>query len=63
MPCDIGGRGFTLEKLAPDTCRTLETYHTRIDGAACSCDCRGFLRHQLCKHADALAALVGAERL
>lgn len=63
VPCDIGGRGFVVEKVDPTTGRTVETYHTRIDSAACSCDCRGFLRHQLCKHTDALTALVGAERL
>ena len=63
VPCDIGGRGFVVEKVDPATGRTLETYHTRIDGEHLSCDCRGFLRHQLCKHTDALIALVAAERL
>ncbi len=55
------GRGFKVEKvglLVNDP-----PYHVNLDGDKRSCECKGFLRHGHCKHADGLAALIAAGRL
>jgi len=60
IPADYG-RGFKVEKvglMANDP-----PYHVNIDGDKRSCECKGFLRHGHCKHADGLAALVAAGQL
>jgi hypothetical protein len=57
IACDIGGRGFTVEKL--DGLMEVETvYHVRIDSETRVCDCKGHLQHHHCKHADGIAKLV-----
>jgi hypothetical protein len=59
IPSDFG-RGFCLEKIG-DAEST--AYHVNLSDAGNSCECRGFLRWDRCKHADGLAALVKAGRL
>jgi hypothetical protein len=63
--CDIGGRGFRLDKCAEGSGSDGEenSYDVRVDGAADgSCTCKGFTyhRHQKpCKHIAALKVLIG----
>ena len=40
-----------------------ETYHVNLDGDKRTCECKGFLKWNHCKHADGLAALIAAGRL
>lgn len=57
--CDLGGRGFQLEKLVgagSDASESCYHVHLATDGHH-SCDCRGFTRHHACKHVDAIALL------
>ncbi|CAN5522889.1 hypothetical protein BH11PLA2_BH11PLA2_21880 [soil metagenome] len=59
IPCEIGGRGFTIHKLGLG-----EVYHVRVgDPGDCSCECLGFLRHDHCKHVAGLRALLRAKLL
>jgi hypothetical protein len=60
MPADFG-RAFQVEKIGLTV--NDSPYHVHIDGGRRSCECKGFLRHGHCKHADGLAALVAAGRL
>jgi hypothetical protein len=60
LPADFG-RGFLVEKVGID--RDEAKYHVNIDTARRSCECKGFLRHGHCKHADGIAALIAAGRL
>jgi len=55
LPADFG-RGFKVEKVGME-CQE-SAYHVHIDGDTRSCECKGFLHHGHCKHADGLAALV-----
>jgi hypothetical protein len=55
------GRGFKVEKIGLD-CRE-SAYAVNIDGETRSCECKGFLRHGHCKHADGIAALIAAGKL
>jgi hypothetical protein len=57
IPADFG-RSFHVEKLSDGT-----VYQVNIDGTHRLCDCRGFLQHHHCKHADGIAALVAAGKL
>jgi hypothetical protein len=59
LPADFG-RGFLVEKVGID--RDAAKYHVNI-GEQRSCECKGFLHHGHCKHADGLAALIAAGRL
>ena len=52
------GRGFQLEKIGAE-----ESYHVNVEGVRKTCECKGYLRHSHCKHADGLAALIAAGRL
>jgi hypothetical protein len=61
--CQIGGSGYTVEKLDPASQEPVEVYHVRIDGATRACDCKGHARHQHCKHADGLAKLIELKRI
>ena len=62
--CDIGGRGFRLDKTleASGSDRGESSYDVRVDGSSDgSCTCKGFTYHQHhkpCKHIAALQALV-----
>jgi hypothetical protein len=60
LPADFG-RGFLVEKVGID--RDTAKYHVNLDGDRRSCECKGFLRHGHCKHADGIAALIAAGRL
>jgi hypothetical protein len=60
IPADFG-RGFKVEKIGLHA--NDPPYHVHLDGDQRSCECKGFLRHGHCKHADGLAALVAAGRL
>jgi SWIM zinc finger len=53
IPCEIGGRGFAVHRLGLGT-----LYHVRIgEPEDCSCECRGFLTHDRCRHVLGLLAL------
>jgi hypothetical protein len=52
------GRGFRLEKAGGE-----EVYHVNREGTRTTCECKGFLRHSHCKHADGLAALIAVGQL
>ena len=60
IPADFG-RVFKVEKIGL-TCND-PPYHVNIDGDTKTCECKGFLRHGHCKHADGLAALLAAGKL
>jgi hypothetical protein len=59
VPADFG-RAFRLEKIGEEDG---EAYHVNLDGQQRTCECKGHLRHNHCKHADGLAALIAAGRL
>jgi hypothetical protein len=60
IPADFG-RGFAVEKIGLHA--NEPPYHVNIDGERKTCECKGFLHHGHCKHADGLAALIAAGRL
>ena len=59
LPADFG-RGFKVEKIG---LHESGSYAVNIDGEKRSCECKGFMRHGHCKHADGIAALIAAGRL
>jgi hypothetical protein len=67
--CDIGGRGFRLDKCCEGSGSDREEsgYDVRVDGGSDgSCTCKGFTfhRHQKpCKHIAAVQALVKLGKL
>ena len=69
IECQIGGRGFRLDKCAEGTGsdRGESSYDVRVDGERDgSCTCKGFLyhRHQKpCKHISAVQTLVRLGKL
>ena len=69
IPCDIGGRGFRLDKCCEGTGSDREesSYDVRVDGAADgSCTCKGFTFHRHgkpCKHISAVQTLVRLGKL
>ena len=69
IPCEIGGRGFRLDKTleASGSDREESSYDVRVDGQADgSCTCKGFTyhRHQKpCKHISAVQTLVRLGKL
>ncbi len=59
IPCEIGGRGFTVYRLGLG-----EVYHVRVGQPHdCSCDCRGFLYYHRCRHVLGLLALAQEGRI
>ncbi len=60
IPSDFGfgAVGFEVEKLDADLA-TIEAYHVHLADRpeVCSCECKGFLRWNHCKHLDGLKAL------
>jgi hypothetical protein len=60
IPADFG-KGFKVEKIGLH--ENDPPYHVNIDDDKRSCECKGFLRHGHCKHADGLAALVARGQL
>ena len=66
IPCDIGGRGFRLDKCAEGTGsdREAASYDVHLDDAlGHSCTCKGWCYKAKCKHVDAAAALVRLGKL
>ena len=54
IPCEIGGRGFTVHRLGLGN-----LYHVRVGTPEeCSCECKGFLRWGHCRHILGLLALI-----
>lgn len=54
IPCQIGGRGFSLRRLGRDT-----VYDLRVGAPAdTSCECKGFIYRDTCRHLLALRALI-----
>lgn len=55
----MGRAGFQFAKIDADH-MAIETYDLLVDhaGKVSSCDCKGFVAHQHCKHRDALAKLL-----
>ena len=60
IPADFG-QGFLVEKFGID--RDTAKYHVNIEADKKTCECKGFLRHGHCKHADGLAALIARGQL
>src|SRR5579884_2706988 len=62
---DIGadrGRGFRLTK-AHGAPGEAGEYDVNLDGQFSSCECKGFLRHNHCRHIESLTALTNAGKL
>lgn len=65
--CEIDadfGRGFCLEKMVngnPTNCEA--AYCICLRPVASTCECKGFLRHGHCRHAEALSALLKSGKL
>jgi len=60
IECQIGGRGFRLDKCAGGTGsdREADSYDVHLDAQlGNSCTCKGWCYKAKCKHVDALAAL------
>jgi len=59
LPCDIGGRGFAVHRLGLGN-----LYHVRVgEPRDCSCECKGFLYRNSCRHVLGLLALVSQGKL
>ncbi len=58
IECDLGGRGFEVEKDS-DSEPALYHVHLAAEGDA-RCDCLGCLRWGHCKHCDTVRQLVNA---
>lgn len=62
FPTGWAGRGFRLVKVTTGTDAEAESYTvfcSQHGPEADSCECRGCLRWSVCKHKDAVRALVG----
>jgi hypothetical protein len=62
VPADFGS-GFRVVKVGIDCPDGEGDYHVNIDGEKRTCGCKGFLKHNHCKHADGIAALIAAGQL
>ena len=51
------GRGFTVEKMEPETFGVAETYQVNLDPEGNTCCCKGFSRFGYCRHVSSLIAL------
>jgi hypothetical protein len=59
IPCEIGGRGFAVHRTGLGT-----LYHVRVgEPNDCSCECKGFLFRNSCRHVLGLMALIGKGKL
>jgi len=59
IPCEIGGRGFEVHRLGLGI-----LYHVRVGRHVdCSCECKGFLYRNSCRHVLGLLALIRECRL
>jgi hypothetical protein len=59
IPADFG-TAFLVEKkdAGPE-----HRYHVNLDGEHGTCECKGFLSHNHCRHVESLRALTAAGRL
>jgi hypothetical protein len=55
VPCDWPARGFELTKVGSPSG---ERYAVLLEGEGGTCECKGFLRWNKCKHRDGLQALL-----
>jgi hypothetical protein len=59
IPCDIGGRGFTVYRLG-----RRRAYHVRVGPPDdCSCECLGYLYKRRCRHIQGLLTLMRRGKL
>lgn len=59
IPCEIGGRGFEVHLLGLG-----ELYHVRVgEPNDCTCECKGFLFRNYCRHTLGLLALIREGKL
>ncbi len=59
IPCEIGGRGFAVHRLGLGT-----LYHVRVGRPVeCSCECKGFLFRNTCRHVLGLLALIRQKKI
>jgi hypothetical protein len=67
IPCELGAGilGLEVEKLDAELAVAEERYHVAVDPfqGFHSCECKGFLLWNRCKHVDGLAKLVELGRL
>jgi hypothetical protein len=64
LASEIGGAGYRLGK-ADNGDGSMEEYDVLLDHdhGFHTCECKGFLRHQHCKHVESLVALTNAGKL
>jgi hypothetical protein len=60
IPADFG-QGFYLEKVGPEAEES--RYHVLLAEEGASCECRGYLAHDHCRHVEALLSLRAAGEL
>ena len=59
LPCEIGGRGFAVHRTGLGT-----LFHVRVGQPNdCSCECKGYLYRNSCRHILGLLALIKAGKL
>jgi hypothetical protein len=58
VPCQFGRAAFRLSK-ADRGDGPGETYDVLLDGARSTCDCRGFLKHGMCKDGKGCKHIAG----
>ena len=59
IACEIGGRGFAIHRTGLGT-----LYHVRVGRPTdCTCECKGFLYRNSCRHILGLLALIRAGKL
>jgi hypothetical protein len=58
LDTDFDGRAFRLWKIDPGTDPEASHYDVHCAPGGSSCECRGFLRHDTCRHVSACLALI-----
>ncbi len=59
LDCTIGGRGFAVHRLGLGN-----LYHVRVgQPTECTCECKGFLYRNQCRHILGLQALIREGKL
>jgi len=57
--CEIGGRGFAVHRLGLGA-----LYHVRVGRPTeCTCECKGFLFRNTCRHVLGLLALIRQKKI
>jgi len=57
-PDEFRGQGYKLTSCHLDPSEEPREYHVLLSEQGCSCECLGYLRHDRCKHIEALLTLV-----